>query len=187
MKSYLLKILFFALISTLFISGCSRTNQKVKVVRQASKLQTPKHNIDRFGVDAKDNTGFKKYSSVDNSDTKTHASNGKTIATIYFDFDKSYIRSDMKTLILQDAKLLNSEQMRNRKILLEGNCDELGSNIYNKTLGLKRAKSVKSALNIQGVNPERMDTISYGKSNPVCSQNTQTCRAKNRRVNIILK
>lgn len=177
MKSNIIKILLFFLVTTLFISGCSRRNQKIKVVTVAApEVRTPKHNIDRFGVDAKDSTS-----------TMIYHSNGKRIATIYFNFDRYDIRPNMKSLISKDAKLLNSAKMANAQILLEGNCDELGSNAYNKSLGLKRAKSVKSALHANGVNLNRMSVISYGKSNPTCTSSSQTCHAKNRRVNIVIK
>ena len=67
-------------------------------------------------------------------------------------------------------------------IKIEGNCDEWGTDEYNYALGLKRAKSVKEALRANGVHGKKMKLISYGESNPVCTEHNKECWAKNRRV-----
>jgi len=105
---------------------------------------------------------------------------------IYFDFDKYDIRPDQEPRIDYDAKLFNREDAREFNIRVEGNCDEWGSDEYNYALGLKRAKSVRDALAIRGVSKERMSIISYGESNPVCTDHTPECWAKNRRVDFEL-
>ncbi len=101
---------------------------------------------------------------------------------IYFDFDKYNIRPDQVANVDFDAKLFNLDDAKEFKIKVEGNCDEWGSDEYNYALGLKRAKSVKEALAARGVDPARMSIISYGESNPVCTEHTKECWAKNRRV-----
>ncbi|MFA6756952.1 MAG: OmpA family protein, partial [Sulfurospirillaceae bacterium] len=69
----------------------------------------------------------------------------------------------------------------NLSIKVEGNCDEWGTDEYNYALGLKRAKSVKDALIAEGVPSDRIMVVSYGESNPVCSESNKDCWAKNRR------
>jgi len=101
---------------------------------------------------------------------------------IHFDFDKYNIREDQKPLVSEDASLINSDMAKDFSVKLEGNCDEWGSDEYNYALGLKRAKSVKSALEALGVDGNRLMIISYGKTNPVCNEHTKACWAKNRRV-----
>ncbi|MRI58555.1 MAG: peptidoglycan-associated lipoprotein Pal [Epsilonproteobacteria bacterium] len=101
---------------------------------------------------------------------------------IYFDFDKYNIRPDQEPRVDYDARLFNREDAKEFKIKVEGNCDEWGTDEYNYALGLKRAKSVKEALAARGVDPNRMSIISYGESNPVCTEHTKECWAKNRRV-----
>ncbi len=100
---------------------------------------------------------------------------------IYFDFDKFNIRQDMQDKVKTDAEVAKAAPAE-MKIKLEGNCDEWGSDEYNFALGLKRAKSAKEALVAEGVAAERISMVSYGESNPVCTEHTKECWAKNRRV-----
>ena len=68
------------------------------------------------------------------------------------------------------------------KIKLEGNCDEWGSDEYNYALGLKRAKATKDALVADGVDAKKIVMVSFGESNPVCTQRNTACWKMNRRV-----
>ena len=70
----------------------------------------------------------------------------------------------------------------NDTIKLEGNCDEWGTDEYNYALGLKRAKSVKDTLVAHGVSESNLKLISYGESNPTCTEKNEACWSKNRRV-----
>lgn len=109
----------------------------------------------------------------------------KKMSTIYFDFDKFNIREDMKSKVSNDASVAKNEASK-LTVKLEGNCDEWGSDEYNFALGLKRASSVKKALVAQGVDASRVTMVSYGESNPVCTDKTKECWAKNRRVDFKL-
>ena len=101
--------------------------------------------------------------------------------TIHFDFDKYNIRADQQPILDADAQVAKEAQS-SYKIKLEGNCDEWGSDEYNFALGLKRAKSVKEGLVAEGVDASKISMVSYGESNPVCTEHTKECWAKNRRV-----
>ena len=116
------------------------------------------------------------------SNEMTMASIEGKLASIYFDFDKFNIRTDMKDTLTQDAQIAK-ESASKFTVKLEGNCDEWGSDEYNFALGLKRADAVKKALVAQGIDASRISMVSYGESNPVCTDKTQECWAKNRRVN----
>ncbi len=101
---------------------------------------------------------------------------------IYFDFDKYDIRDDQVSRVDAVAKLFKSESDKDYTIKIEGNCDEWGTDEYNYALGLKRGKSVKEALVDRGVSQDKIVIVSYGESNPVCTQSNKECWQKNRRV-----
>ncbi|WP_297443637.1 peptidoglycan-associated lipoprotein Pal [Sulfurimonas sp.] len=107
------------------------------------------------------------------------------LPTIYFAFDKYDITPDMQEKIDAAAEL-GKEVSSTYKVKLEGNCDEWGSDEYNFALGLKRANAVKQALVNDGVDSSRISLVSYGESNPVCTEHTKECWSKNRRVDFKL-
>ena len=98
---------------------------------------------------------------------------------VYFDFDRYNIRSDMQAKVEQIARIMKEESSVNFRI--EGNCDEWGTEEYNYALGLRRAKAIQDALVRLGVQPDRLSLISYGESNPVCSESNRECWQLNRR------
>ncbi|MDY4444768.1 OmpA family protein [Campylobacter sp.] len=103
------------------------------------------------------------------------------VQNIYFDFDKFNIRADQQGAINSNAALFNSGDAMDLRILVEGNCDEWGSDEYNYALGVKRAKTAKDALVAQGVSESRIEITSNGESKPVCTERSKTCDAQNRR------
>jgi peptidoglycan-associated lipoprotein len=103
---------------------------------------------------------------------------------IYFDFDKSFIRDDAKTVMKANVEWLKANPKT--KIRIEGNCDERGSVEYNQALGQRRATSAKRYLTEMGVSAHRISLISYGKEKPLCSEHDETCWQKNRRDDFIV-
>jgi len=108
------------------------------------------------------------------------------LPTVYFAFDKYNITPDMQARIDAAAELGKEDVAKSLNVKLEGNCDEWGSDEYNFALGLKRANAVKKALVADGIDASRISMVSYGKSNPVCTEHTKECWAKNRRVDFKL-
>ena len=107
------------------------------------------------------------------------------LKTVYFDFDKYDIRpNDAKTL---DGNAAWLKTNANNLVLIEGHCDERGTNEYNLALGEKRAKAAMNYLVAQGVQASRITIISYGKERPVCTEKTEACWAQNRRDNFLTK
>lgn len=102
---------------------------------------------------------------------------------IHFDFDKHDIREDAKPTLKALADYL---MKNNNKVLIEGHCDERGTNEYNLALGDKRAKAAKDYLVSLGVPSNRIDTISYGEEKPLCKEQNEDCWAKNRRDHFII-
>ena len=103
---------------------------------------------------------------------------------ILFDFDKYDITPEAKIILKEVASAL-SKNMK-AKVVVEGHCDERGTNEYNLGLGDKRANSVKDYLVSLGVPSGRIETISYGEEKPICSESSEECWAKNRRAHFVL-
>jgi peptidoglycan-associated lipoprotein len=107
------------------------------------------------------------------------------LSDIHFDFDKYEIRpGDAKTLEANAAWLKRND---NQLVLIEGHCDERGTNEYNLALGERRAKAAMNYLVSQGVQANRITIISYGEERPVCSEHNEACWAKNRRAHFLVK
>jgi peptidoglycan-associated lipoprotein len=102
----------------------------------------------------------------------------KNVRDVLFDYDKADIRSDQSLTAQNDASFLL--QHPSIKVLVEGHCDDRGSEEYNLALGTSRAESLKRTLLLQGVSADRVKTISYGKEKPFCTQDNDQCWQQNR-------
>jgi peptidoglycan-associated lipoprotein len=107
------------------------------------------------------------------------------LKTIYFDFDKSVIRSDAARTL--DANIDWMKSNPDALILIEGHCDERGTNEYNLALGDRRAKATMDYLTARGVAVARLTTISYGEERPVCAGHANACWDRNRRAHFLTK
>jgi peptidoglycan-associated lipoprotein len=100
------------------------------------------------------------------------------LTDIHFDFDKYDIRPGDRDMLKQDYDWISA---KSAKVRIEGNCDERGTVEYNMVLGQKRADAAKAYLVSLGVDPKRLDTISYGKERPVDPGHNEAAWAQNRR------
>ena len=104
---------------------------------------------------------------------------------VFFEFDKYDIRAeDAKTL---DANATWLKANAENLVLIEGHCDERGTNEYNLALGERRAKAAMNYLVSQGVQANRITIISYGEERPVCNEKNESCWGKNRRAHFLVK
>jgi len=99
--------------------------------------------------------------------------------SIYFDFDKSFIKLEYRAVLQAKAEFLKDDP--NIHIRIEGNCDERGTNEYNLALGERRADSAAKFLVSLGISPDRIETISYGEERPLASGHGGGAWAQNRR------
>jgi len=104
---------------------------------------------------------------------------------IYFDFDMFELKPEARETLKKNADWLSKNP--GKKVVVEGNCDERGTEQYNMALGQRRADAAAKYLNTLGVRSDRISTISYGEDRPVCSESTEGCWSKNRRADFILK
>lgn len=101
------------------------------------------------------------------------------LAMIHFDYDRYFIRQDAKPVLEANSAWL--KKFRTVKVLIEGHCDERGTEEYNLALGEKRAKSTFDYLASLGISPERIKIISYGKSQSLDPGHNEISWQKNRR------
>jgi peptidoglycan-associated lipoprotein len=99
--------------------------------------------------------------------------------TVHFAYNEYNIEdSDKGVLGRQAAWLAKYPAVR---LTVEGHADERGTREYNLALGARRANAVKEYLVSQGVSTGRLETISYGKERPICTESNEACWAQNRR------
>ena len=107
------------------------------------------------------------------------------VKAVRFDFDRALIRSDDATVL--DA---NVEYLKNNVdtlVLIEGHADERGTAEYNLALGERRARAARDYLVSQGIAADRISLVSFGEERPECSEHVETCWARNRRAEFLIK
>jgi OOP family OmpA-OmpF porin len=104
---------------------------------------------------------------------------------VNFDFDKSNIRADARPVLDEAINILNTES--GISVVAEGHTDSVGTDAYNKRLSERRARAVKDYLVKGGISSSRIETVGYGESQPVASNDTADGRAQNRRVELKVK
>jgi peptidoglycan-associated lipoprotein len=105
-------------------------------------------------------------------------------APVYFDYDSSQVASTERSKI--EAVSQHLKQNNSVAVIIEGNCDERGSNEYNLTLGERRAQAVRDYLAGLGIEAERIQTKSYGEEKPVSAGHDEEAWAANRRGEFVL-
>jgi peptidoglycan-associated lipoprotein len=103
---------------------------------------------------------------------------------VFFDFDRSAVKPSETAKVEAVASLLKEKP--DNKLLVEGHCDERGTEEYNRALGERRALSVREYLTHLGIGAERIRTLSWGEDRPADTNHTEEAWARNRRGEFIL-
>lgn len=98
---------------------------------------------------------------------------------IHFDFDQFTLSAESRAILADNAKYLSANS--DVQVVIEGHCDERGSDEYNLALGESRALAAKSYLVSLGISSNRLSVISYGEEKPMSPGNSETDMALNRR------
>lgn len=173
MKKFLIVILL------LFVAGCS------------GKYAKPFQDTWKSGDTAKmetevveDMVGAIEDDSVEETDLSRKGVTKSVFEDVLFDFDKYIIKDDARPVLNDVASFLKKNRKLN--IIIEGHCDEKGTNEYNLALGEKRAKATKQYIASLGVSPARMMIVTYGEEKPLCVRQNETCWEKNRRAHFVV-
>jgi peptidoglycan-associated lipoprotein len=103
--------------------------------------------------------------------------------SVYYPFDVAAVQDADKPAVEAHAKYLSEHA--NRKVRLEGNCDERGSNEYNLGLGQRRADGVKKMLELGGAKAGQSESVSYGEEKPKASAHNEAAWSQNRRTDLM--
>jgi len=104
---------------------------------------------------------------------------------IYFDFDRSNLKPETQEVLKRKAEWLRNNP--GESVIIEGHCDERGTNEYNLALGDRRAQSAKNFLIDLGISESRLTTISYGEERPADPRHNENAWSKNRRDHFVLE
>ncbi|HPE07271.1 MAG TPA: peptidoglycan-associated lipoprotein Pal [Smithellaceae bacterium] len=198
MKKYLTLIGLLMVFSfgLAMFSGCAEKQAVVKdesvqeqkaVSAQAAPVKETDDEVARRAKEQTEREAALKAQAAKEAREKKNAAalNDLNIQNIYFDYDKSNIRSDAREILKANAEIFTKNS--SATIVVEGYCDERGTTEYNMALGERRAQETKQYLENLGINASRIETISYGEERPLDSRSTEEAWAQNRRVQFLLK
>ena len=188
MKQYLMSGLTIILISLLMLTISCLSNKGAK--QSGSILATEEGQITE-GQIAEDqlNEGVLEESELSATEFKEVSERASELTSIFtdirFDFDSFALNPEAKTVLDRIAEtLLNKTALQ---IMIEGHCDERGTNEYNLALGQRRAESAKKYLQQLGVSSKRIFTISYGEEKPLNPNHGEEAWAENRRDHFMIR
>jgi peptidoglycan-associated lipoprotein len=104
--------------------------------------------------------------------------------TVHFDFDSHVVKASERSKVDAVAAALKSDSAA--KLLIEGHCDERGTEEYNRSLGERRALALRESLASMGVDSMRVKTISFGEDKAVATGHDESAYRQNRRGEFIL-
>lgn len=151
------------------LSGCS------------SKKSTTETGKESLGTTGNEGVGE---TSLEKMQKGTLGGAGGPLSDIHFDYDEFTIKAQDSQILKANASWLSGHP--GTRVQVEGHCDSRGSEEYNIALGAKRAQAAKEYLTTLGVSGDRVSTISYGKELPLCSEETESCWARNRRDHFVV-
>lgn len=184
MKSSAVLTFFLFAVMLLTGAGCSWFDNKIPPVNN-SPIPSPASDAGLEPIS--DGTASKWTDSINidsfSKDGWTPVRN-VSLPTIYFAYESSVIGMSERQKLQQVAQYLKSNP--GFGLIIEGNCDERGSEEYNRALGERRALAAKDCLVNLGIDAGRCKTISYGEDRPAVKGNTEAAYAKNRRDDLVL-
>jgi peptidoglycan-associated lipoprotein len=173
------KLLFVLMFTALIAAGCAHRNTIQKGPQAGQEGPSTAKQSQAEKKVSSQNTPSSLSSEEIRKKELAEAAAEKKIIDIRFNYDKYNLQADAKPVLKELAGLLLKDGAL--KVVIEGNCDDRGTEEYNLALGDRRAQEAKTYLVALGVPADRIQTVSYGKEKPLCRQENETCWARNRR------
>ncbi len=164
---------YAALVAVLLLAGCAKKAAKVTPPPPPAATPAPAATVAAKPTQTQPAAAAAPAPSP--TDEELFARNVKDV---FFDYDKSSIRPNEAPVVQNDEVFFRNHP--HIKVLVEGHCDDRGSEEYNIALGANRAESVKEALAQGGVPADQVKTVSYGKEKPFCTDQNEQCWQQNR-------
>ena len=184
LKSTITRLVVMLFVLTLLAAGCAKkpvTEEPATSEQTTQMEQQQPAAVEEQAVTETVDTAYDAEAAARNAERAA----AKGLERIHFDFDQYVLTDAARSTLVNNAGLLRSAPAV--KVLIEGHCDERGSDEYNLALGEKRALATKNYLVSLGVVAERMSVISYGEEMPLDSAHNKAAWAKNRRANFKVK
>ncbi|MBU4185366.1 MAG: peptidoglycan-associated lipoprotein Pal [Proteobacteria bacterium] len=188
-KLWICVALLLVIPGLLMVTSCAKKTVKADTTQEdeAAKLAAEKarqEEIDR----QRD-----RQRAIDEENLQKEAARRKIIAArnlfmsenIYFDFDKYNLKPEAQEVLKTKAEWLRNNS--GESIIIEGHCDERGTNEYNLALGDRRAQSANNFLIDLGIAESRLTTISYGEEQPADPRHNEDAWSKNRRAHFVIE
>jgi peptidoglycan-associated lipoprotein len=166
--------LLLALVFAVAISACKTTEPEETTTEPTETAPVVEEATTMAAPDPRDFTDARNF---DNSESLLSK------RVIYFDFDKSDIKSEYRPIVAAHAAYVAAH--RSARVTLEGHADERGTREYNLGLGERRGNAISGLLSAAGAMGSQLDTVSYGEERPVCRVSDENCWWQNRRVEIV--
>ncbi len=178
----------------MIVTSCAKKTVKVDLAQtqedEAAKLAAEKA---KLAAEKAKQEEIARQSALDEKRRKEEAAMRKITAArnlfmnedIYFDFDRSDLKPETQEILKGKAEWLRNNP--GESVIIEGHCDERGTNEYNLALGDRRAQSAKKFLNDLGIAESRLTTISYGEERPADPRQNEDAWSKNRRAHFVLE
>lgn len=190
MKRYLMPGLTIILLSILMLTVSCASNKSAKKIETTAAAAEEEDQMgeDQMGEDQMDG-GVLEESEISGTEFKEVSERASELASIFtdinFDYDSFTLKPEAKAVLDKIAEtLLNKTALQ---VMIEGHCDDRGTNEYNLALGQRRAESAKKYLVQLGVSPKRIFTISYGEEKPINANQDEEAWAENRRDHFMIR
>jgi outer membrane protein OmpA-like peptidoglycan-associated protein len=134
-----------------FVDDENKKNNDVAVSTDKKDINLAENDEDELSLDREEEDGTEEVA----------------FRTVHFDLNGDAIRSDQKDIVTEDCEKAKEIVSSGKKVVVAGNCCQLGAQSYNMALGLRRAESMKDELVKSGVSAEDIKTVSYGSEMPL--------------------
>lgn len=170
-------------LAMMFVAGCSSTGEPEGGMGDAQPVDQD-GGSEVYGGGDRDGVSSRGLSDEQAAAEQTRREDMalRDVRTIYFDFDSSEIRSESRDVLMAHARYLAANP--STEVVLKGHTDERGTTEYNLALGERRGQAVERYLAVNGVDRQRLETVSYGEERPAMSGSGEEAYGKNRRVEI---